>query len=465
MADTDDTECYNDEYEAIMQNNIEDAISDIFDELDISESENVAINGGTVEPLWGSGSHQGSVTTGYGTNLTTLLKTMSLVPDNTTYTLEYSINGSSNYFGLTESSTITLSNGSIFSASDTTTLKYKALLHGRGNYVATLRFLYTVARNLVNNIYSGTNLSKIQQAINASLGSTDIANGTFYGESKTYCNPKITWTDASENDNGYQYIESVNATDTFTSLQQRLGLEKAIYIVANTWFEGQNDAYDELLDGGKYSNVVSSNSFQIKTALKIIGIATHLCGDLYAHKTVVPTNTTFTATTVPSSRNDSTIYKGAKNLDFNGSGRWSAKHGIKTLVSAGSTITTQQITQWQKTNSTTEYPDSVNFYNKRFTTASKQLVANMYDNFFNGTSLGNMGFYLNWFLHTNYSLRLENLKLYAYSISSQPTLSDRLARLTALDSSVAMSDVVPSGGYTTPNDTTNTWKKGYVSSY
>ena len=89
----------------------------------------------------------------------------------------------------------------------------------------------------------------------------------------------------------------------------------------------------------------------------------------------------------------------------------------------------------------------------------------MYDNFFNGTSLGNMGFYLNWFLHTNYSLRLENLKLYAYSISSQPTLSDRLARLTALDSSVAMSDVVPSGGYTTPNDTTNTWKKGYVSSY
>lgn len=295
------------------------------------------------------------------------------------------------------------------------------------------------------------------------MGSNDVANGTLYGENKTYGTQKINWV--SDSSYAYPYMGSITASDTFSSLNQRLGLEKAIYLVANCWFEGQNDAYNELLDSGKYSNVVSSNSFQIKTALKIIGIATHICGDLYAHKTVVPTNVTFSATTVPSSRNNATIYRGASNLDFNGSGRWSAKHGIKTLIAAGSTITTQQITMWQLSGSTTGYPDSIYFYNERLSTAAKQLVANMYDNFFNGTSLGNMGFYVNWFLHTNYSLKLANLKLYTYSIGSQPTIADRLTRLNNLDSTVALSDVVPSGGYKTPDQSGNSWKKGYVASY
>lgn len=462
-------ETTNPEYETAMQNNIESAISDIFGEATDDNSDNSlgqieigSSNEGTASPLWGSGSHESTVTTSYGTNLTAFMKTMCMVPDDSSVTLTASLS-KSNYLGLTSSSTIALSNGSTFTMTEDYDLKYRAILHGRGNYVASLRFLYTVARNLVNNTYSGTNVSKVQQAIKASLGSTDVANNTFYGESKTYSNPTINWV--SDSSSTYPYIGSITAKNSFTSLGQRLALEKAIYIVANTWFTGQNDAYNELLNSGKYSNVVSSKDFQIKTALKIIGIATHLCGDLYAHKTVVPTNVTFTASTVPTSRNNATIYRGTSGLDFNGSGRWSAKHGIKTLVAAGSTITTQQITQWQLSGSTTGYPDSVYFYNERLSIASKQLVANMYDNFFNGTSLGNTGFYVNWFLHTNYTLRLANLKLYTYSIGSQPTIADRLTRLSNLDSAVAMSDVVPSGGYKTPDATTNTWKKGYTASY
>lgn len=87
----------------------------------------------------------------------------------------------------------------------------------------------------------------------------------------------------------------------------------------------------------------------------------------------------------------------------------------------------------------------------------------MYDNFFGGSKLGSMGFYVNWFLHSNYSLRLANLRRYTHLIGSEPTNADRAERLKELDSTVAISDVAPSGRYTTPSDTTTTWNKGYVS--
>lgn len=169
-------------------------------------------------------------------------------------------------------------------------------------------------------------------------------------------------------------------------------------------------------------------------------------------------------------RDNATIYKGwydvEQNIgyDFYGNGRWSARHGIKTLVTSGSTITTEQIDLWRLENAPTGYADVAKFYNERLSIGSKQLVANMYDNFFNGNSLGNTGFYVNWFLHTNYDLRLANLKVYTFSIGSAPTIQARLERLRALDSAVAMSDIVPADGFTTPDDTVNTWNKGYIAS-
>lgn len=448
-----DAQCALDNYDVFEANYIEENNSTIVnnEKLDTFSDE-------IVEALWGKGSHESTVDN-YGDDLTLFLKIVSMVPDNEDYTLSNSLNGS-NYLNLNSNSVITLSNGTNFTMNDPYHLRYKSILHGRGNYVASVRFLYTVARNLVTKTYSGTRLQKIQSAINASISSSDLAYGTLYGDNTTYATQRIKWV--SDETYPYEYIGKVDETMSFTAEEQRILLEKAIYIISNTWFEGQNNAYNEILS--KYSNVSSNNSFEVKTALKIIGIATHLCGDLYAHKTVVPINTVFSATTVPSTRNNKTIYRGSKS-DFNGNGRWSAKHGVRTLITGNSIITTQQLRAWQYGSDKTGYPDSIYFYNERLSVASKQLVANMYDNFFNGESLGHMGFYVNWFLHTNYSLKLANLKLYSYLIGSQPTRPERLDILNKLDSKVALSDVKPANGYTTPDDSVNTWKSGYGSSY
>lgn len=488
------------EYEEVILDNIESIITEMFSKEDTRESGNLNLddlemiegigNGETeITPQWGTKPHELSVDDDYGAELTAFLKTMCMIPDcpersegmpDEEYVkITYNINntcdeaGDRNYLDLELSDTITLSDGSIFRADDITVdLKKHAILHGRGNYVASLRFLYTVAMNLVNETYSGTNVEVLQAAINDSLAVGDVENDTFYGESSTYANPTIQWFNDVGNPDGHEYIVNIyggsdkkdESKDMFSSLEQRLTLEKCIYIVANMPISGTQAAYEELETG--YSNVAAANVFEVKTALKIIGMATHLCGDIYAHKTVVPLDVTFVSTEAPSQasdRDNKTIYRGKNGSDFQGLGRWSATHGIKTLISAGTTITTQQIRQWQR-QKTTQYPDSTKFYNERLNTGTKQLVANMYDNFFNGSSLGNMGFYVNWFLHTNYSLRLANLKLYTYSIGSQPTMQSRLTRLEQLDSAVAMSDVYPVGGYTTPRNNVNTWKKGYVSS-
>ena len=317
----------------------------------------------------------------------------------------------------------------------------------------------------MNNAYYGTKIQILQSAINDSLGSNDVANHTFYGDNKTYCYPDIKWEHYTED---YQYIARVEKSKEFTAEKQRLYLEKFIYLVANTYFTGQNNAYDEVLEN--YSN--DSPQFATIVALKIIGIATHLCGDIYAHKTVVPLDTTFTATVVPSTRNNKTIYRGKAHVDnadgtktyydFNGLGRWSMKNGIKTLIEKGSTITTQQITQWQNKNTTAGYPDSTAFYNERLSVGATKLVENMYKNFFDGDDLGTKKFYLKWFLHNNYSLRLANLYRYAY-LSGVVTDGTDIGRLKQLDSVVSVSDVAPAGNYTTPSDNSTTWNKGYLS--
>lgn len=404
------------------------------------------------------------VATKYGTKLATFLKNMAIAPDNTTYDFAYSMNHG-NYLNLNSSSTIKLSDGLEFKVSDSLNLRKNSILHGRGNYVASLRFLYTVAKNLVNNAYYGTKIQILQSAINDSLGSNDVANHTFYGDNKTYCYPDIKWEHYTED---YQYIARVEKSKEFTAEKQRLYLEKFIYLVANTYFTGQNNAYDEVLEN--YSN--ASPQFATIVALKIIGIATHLCGDIYAHKTVVPLDTTFTATVVPSTRNNKTIYRGKAHVDnadgtktyydFNGLGRWSMKNGIKTLIEKGSTITTQQITQWQNKNTTAGYPDSTAFYNERLSVGATKLVENMYKNFFDGDDLGTKKFYLKWFLHNNYSLRLANLYRYAY-LSGVVTDGTDIGRLKQLDSVVSVSDVAPAGNYTTPSDNPTTWNKGYLS--
>lgn len=445
-------------YTEEMAEGLDEIMSDIFAE-EQNEIENGNISEPDIMPLWGGPAHESTVDS-YGTNITSFMKVMCKVPDNDSYTLASSCN-SKDYLGLKSGNQIVLSNGAVLPASDTQKFREMAVLHGRGNYVASLRFLYTVAYNLMNNSYSGTKIQKIQGAINDSLAAGDVANGTFYGELKMYANPRIGWV--ASNGNANQYIGRINANKPFSSLDQRLTLEKAIYIIANMHFEGQENAYTEAKS--KYSNVTTKNAFETRLALKIIGMATHLCGDIYAHKTVVPLNVTFSATAVPASRGEKVIYRGTA-VDFNGNGRWSAAHGIKKLVESGSTITTQQITEWQMNKGAgTDYPDEKTFYPDRLQIGSKQLVANMYDNFFNGKSLGNTKFYVNWFLHKNYTLRLANLKLYAYSIGSQPTKADRLELLNKLDSAVAMSDVVPANGYTLPGDAGSTWKKGIVSSY
>ncbi len=470
--------------EAIIENDtIESDICESFDDIaDIifGDDSDASVNG-TAQPLWGGGGHQSTVAE-YGTNLTAFLKTMSKVPDDTKYTMYKSLSDA-NYLGLPSSGAISLSDNSLLYYNDTTyNFRQYAILHGRGNYVASLRFLYSVAKNLVDSSksYSSTNnLQALKDAITDAVGADNIANGTFYGENKTYCNPHLSkqengpdWVWASGT---IQYINHISVASIFTSRNQRANLEKAMYLVANYHFDGQDEAYKEVL---KAYNIPSSVSeFRVKTALKIIGIATHLCGDIYAHKTVVPLDVTFSGlTTVPDKRDNSTIYKGKEfttdsngaetYYDFNGKGRWSARDGIKTLINAGSTITTQQITQWQNTKET-GYPDSTAFYNERLSVGAKQLVANMYDNFFNGSTLGSMGFYVNWFLHDDYTLKLANLKLYAYSIGSQPTMASRLTKLGKLDSAVAMSDVKPTGDYIIPSSTSsdNPWKKGYTSSY
>lgn len=350
---------------------------------DIIFGETQEPNESEAEPQWGGGGHQSVVATKYGTKLATFLKNMAIAPDNTTYDFAYSMNHG-NYLNLNSSSTIKLSDGLEFKVSDSLNLRKNSILHGRGNYVASLRFLYTVAKNLVNNAYYGTKIQILQSAINDSLGSNDVANHTFYGDNKTYCYPDIKWEHYTED---YQYIARVEKSKEFTAEKQRLYLEKFIYLVANTYFTGQNNAYDEVLEN--YSN--ASPQFATIVALKIIGIATHLCGDIYAHKTVVPLDTTFTATVVPSTRNNKTIYRGKAHVDnadgtktyydFNGLGRWSMKNGIKTLIEKGSTITTQQITQWQNKNTTAGYPDSTAFYNERLSVGATKLVENMYKKF------------------------------------------------------------------------------------
>lgn len=140
------------EYESLLQENVENAISDIFNneanDIDVGSMDN-----GTVMPLWGGGSHESTVTTSYGTQLTAFLKTMCTVPDDGSVNFTYSLS-KSNYLGLTSTSILTLSNGSTFTPSDSFTFGYKKIFHGRGNYVASIRFLYTVAKNLVNNTYS-----------------------------------------------------------------------------------------------------------------------------------------------------------------------------------------------------------------------------------------------------------------------------------------------------------------------
>ncbi len=432
-----------------------------------------------VEALWGSANHESTVNISDFPIVEDFMKYMSSVPDNDAYTLGDSIEFE-NYFGLTEGSYIVLSNGSRFYTNDIYAFPYKAVLHGRGNYVSSLRFLYSVAKNLVdpNNNYTGSRIDKLSAAIEDSLGPNDIANNTFYGDSNSYCDSYCDWR-VIPTETNKQYIHGVGiknvvakfggGSSLFSSLEQRLLLEKAIYLICNYYIPDQTLAYNELLNSGKFSNVTAENGFEVRAALKILGLATHLCGDIYAHKTVVPigSSTTFVSNTIQGARDETAIYRGTAT-DFYGYGRWTGPSGIKTLISGNSAITTQSINEWQidVKNSTIKYADSALFYSDRLEIGAKDLVDNMYDNFFNGNSLGHMGFYTNWFLHENYTLRLANLKYYAYITGIAPERGDRKQKLHNLDSAVCLADVFLSSSFAPPTNTVDGyWGKGYVTSY
>lgn len=137
----------------------------------------------------------------------------------------------------------------------------------------------------------------------------------------------------------------------------------------------------------------------------------HLAGDVYAHKTRIPTSVQF-ASSYSSTRDTQTIYKGnTAGTDFyytNNSNRWNGTKGIKTLLNAGHSISTMQIGEWQikekGANGRTEYTDSISFYPNRFNVGAMNFTNKILNSYADGST-----FKATWFV-TGLGIKLDSIK-------------------------------------------------------
>ena len=122
------------EYTKMIQENIEEVISDIFSSTEIEDN---STDSG-VTPRWGGPAHEDSVDTSYGNGLTLLMREMCTVPDDNQDAPVYTMSSSRGKGNCMNTDLIVLvlplSDGTGFSILDTTTtLRDNSILHGRGN--------------------------------------------------------------------------------------------------------------------------------------------------------------------------------------------------------------------------------------------------------------------------------------------------------------------------------------------
>ncbi len=499
-----DAECASEKYTAFSAEYTESAVAP---PIYLNTAPITTFDDETFEALWGGSDHSASIPSSFSGMTSAeknILKVFSQIPDNTNVTFKnlykktVTAGGYSfyNYFSSTatergtalyltdgDSNKIIYSNDGIFlkydgETQDEVDFDQKKILHGRQNYVASLKFLYTVAHNL----WSGTYYSKtgatrrkiIRDAMKDALPTNEETGSseTFYGDSKKY-----GYAVAKDTNGGAFTIDTITYTDGCTAYYQQLHLQRMVYLAANC----KSDTLKLT-----YTNMPTHYTFQREAALKVLGIALHLLGDVYAHRTVLPTkqadgscNTSFSATTRTNATDGttykSTIYRydGANNATnlFSGD-RWSGTDGIQTVikengtVSGGAKITTRQLNyMWQSTIKGSYYEDNSTFLNTRYN-FTKVAVKNMLTLFYSNDSFGTSIFKVTGVSGIKVQ-RIADLRRYMSFIENHLPADEKVtgeAYLKYYDSKVTVSDIYNEGKAPT-NSSTAWFTLGYEHSY
>ena len=265
------------------------------------------------------------------------------------------------------------------------------ILHGRYNYVLSIRYLYDVAKYLwYEDDYKTETYRKA--IINNAITSVYSGNASnLYGDTTKYSFKELNIDATSgtvsitqkqrkfyyDNDS-YNNIEQRNLRNT---------LDEMIYLAANCEFVG--DSFGYRLGFSTNNDNYPHINFQKEAALKVLGIAIHLLGDTYAHRTIIQENVNFINGVQPTSIPAYTIYSGLEKdsdgnitnrYDFSRNGYWSGAHGIKTLINDGAKrmlMNTHQIKEWQKAGVgglTGCYEDYIAFLPERYEFAKRSVV-------------------------------------------------------------------------------------------
>lgn len=359
------------------------------------------------EALWSSSRHQETVTSASNASSFTqkelnIVKVFSAIPDKDDITFKKlqenpvtvkinSVNYSfENYFS--DGTNLYYSDGDTYletaitavyddDIGNNTDLFKNSILHGRYNYVANLRYLFNVAKYLwTSDDYKGETVDGTLQMYdrrtiirNALKAAHNKDANDLYKDTNHYTEKSFSFNTSAETVNVTEkplkaYYDSALISSEEHNLRNTL--DEMIYLAVDCKFVG-NSTNMKLVASDYTSNnslgITSTNSerfiFQRESALKVLGIAIHLLGDIYAHKTVIQNNMVLESGNQPGTLDEDTgyyIYKGATGYDFNHNGFWDSEYGIVSLMWCPSDymmlMTTHQLKNpWQYAERSTSY--------------------------------------------------------------------------------------------------------------
>lgn len=228
-------------------------------------------------------------------------------------------------------------------------------LHGVYNYVANLHFLYEVAKG---------------------AKSVDLSNAS-----------KVT-----------DYVKKVNVQHSYDATygNSSINLLRDVLVNACTGSNGLTKKLEK-----DYDYKFNTNEQRIYV---ILGMAAHLLGDTFAHRTMVPKNVNWGST-----KDNHTFIKG----DFTNLADF--QNRVKAEV-----IEFRDIKNYLNSSATNIYTDQTDFYSNRYT-ATKKAVANLFKRYSNNKPFSVLQFYTE--TETGFGRKLNNLTNYAKSAGYNDEIS------------------------------------------
>ena len=290
-------------------------------------------------------------------------------------------------------------------------------LHGRGNYVANIRFISNFAQYMGQGLSKSSAISKCEAKF-PNLITYNSSQGKYVDATK----PRMQGESSGESD-GAIMMDLVEALEEMYDHLTKPGSKITLY--------------KDQAESNQNEGTVSISIGPKRRMLVFLGVALHTMGDVYSHRTMVPSYVNFNDEKILKNTNhadqfytndfnstSATISNSLKtNLKkyvywmdpfHNDNNSYRYKEYLEYTIKAG-VVEFQDVIRFEKSNSFTKYDDNASFCKERYNDALKcckkylsDIIVANYPNF-----TGVKKFYVKYLFPSDDYVKLNNFKNYA----------------------------------------------------